>query len=147
MEPRFQDGIFLTLADRSDEILVWSGEGIRKARTVRRRPEGERWRKEELLAVRGTPLQPNPGTDDIRISTKMVPGLASEEVLGDPITKQDVAREVGEQRPFYMTRAAVREAAKTIGYSEDCAGCRAVQLNFSSRPVCSQRDLSQEDGT
>ena len=28
LEPRFQDGVFLGLSDRSDEILVWCKEGI-----------------------------------------------------------------------------------------------------------------------
>ena len=60
LEPRFISGVFLGLTDRSDEIIVWGPEGIRKARTIRRRPEEERWRKEEVLAVRETPLQPNP---------------------------------------------------------------------------------------
>ena len=39
LEPRFADGVFLGLADRSDEIIVWGQEGIRKARTIRRRIE------------------------------------------------------------------------------------------------------------
>ena len=56
LEPRFLDGIFLGLTDRSDEIIVWGPEGIRKARTIRRRMETERWNQEALLAVQGTPL-------------------------------------------------------------------------------------------
>merc|ERR1711994_266871 len=46
LEPRFQDGVFLGLSDRSDEILVWCKEGIRKARTIRRRINEERFRKD-----------------------------------------------------------------------------------------------------
>ena len=51
MEPRYVDGIFLGLTDRSDDIIVWGAEGVRKARSIRRRAEGERWRPEELLSV------------------------------------------------------------------------------------------------
>ena len=47
MEPRFLNGVFLGLADRSDEIIVWGPEGIRKARTIRRRTEAEKYNKEE----------------------------------------------------------------------------------------------------
>ena len=36
MEPRFKDGVFLGLSDRSDEIIVHCSEGIRKARTIKR---------------------------------------------------------------------------------------------------------------
>ena len=60
---------------------------------------------EEVLSVKGTPLQPNPGQSDSRIKTRMEPGLSVPVVMGDPVTTQDVARAVGEQRPFYMLRA------------------------------------------
>ena len=84
MEPRFLEGVFLGLTDRSDEIIVHCSEGVRKARTIRRRPEEERWRKEALLAVQGTPLQPNPGAGDVRIHTNMDPGVAKEGTIGEP---------------------------------------------------------------
>ena len=42
LEPRFLNGVFLGLSDTSDELVVWEpNEGIRKARTIRRRPEEE----------------------------------------------------------------------------------------------------------
>merc|ERR1712214_232581 len=56
LEPRFLDGIFLGLTDRSDEIIIWGPEGIRKARTIRRRVEEDRWRSEDIMAIKGTPL-------------------------------------------------------------------------------------------
>ena len=83
----------------------------------------------------GTPLQPNPSHEDARIKTRMEPGVATPVIVGDPVTQQDVKAALGEQRPFYLMRADVREAAKKIGFTEGCAGCRAVRLNFSSRPV------------
>ena len=93
------------------------------------------WNKEAVLAVKGTPLQPNPGSEDTRIKTRMEPGVATPVVVGDPVTQQDVKAALGEQRPFYLMRADVREAAKKIGFTEGCAGCRAVRFNFSSRPT------------
>ena len=88
LEPRFLNGIFLGLTDRSDEIIVYGAEGIRKARTIKRRPEEEMWRKEEVLAVTGTPLQPNPSSEDTRIRTKMNPGVASSEVVPCPLKEK-----------------------------------------------------------
>ena len=91
LQPRFLNGIFLTLTDSSDELIVYNEEeGIRKARTIRRRPEEEMFNKDELLDVKGTPLQPNPERDDNTIRTKLVPGVANAEVLGGPVTKQDI---------------------------------------------------------
>merc|ERR1712026_504783 len=69
MEPRFLNGIFLGLTDRSDEVVVFGPHGIRKARTLRRKSEPERWNAEQLLSVRRTPLQPNPGENDTRLRT------------------------------------------------------------------------------
>ena len=80
LEPRFLNGVFLGLSDNSDEVVVWGPEGIRKARTIRRRPEDQMWNREEVLGVRGTPLQPNPNNEDNRIKTKMIPGLATTEL-------------------------------------------------------------------
>ena len=58
--------------------------------------------------------------------------MANDEVIGDPITKQDVAKELGEQRPFYFMRSEVRAVAERIGYTEGCKGCKAVRLNYTS---------------
>ena len=136
MEPRFMDGIFLGLTDRSDEILVFSQEGIRKARTIKRRPEEERWNHDEVMKVRGSPLQPNPGSNDVTIRTKMAPGVADDRVVGDPVTKEEVAKEIGRRRhPFYLMRADVREVVKKIGYTLGCKGCKATELNYTSRPM------------
>ena len=136
MEPRYVDGIFLGLTDRSDEILVYGAEGIRKARSIRRRAEGERWRPEELLAVRGTPLNPNPDANDSRVRTRMEPGVANDQIVGDPVTKEDVSAELGTSRhPFHLMRKDVREAAKVIGFTRNCKGCKAVELGYTSRPM------------
>ena len=40
--------MFLGLSDNSDEVVVWGPEGIRKARTIRRRPEEEMWKADEV---------------------------------------------------------------------------------------------------
>ena len=72
------------------------------------------------MAVRGTPLQPNPGTEDQRIRTRMEPGVAVKETIGDPVTSQDVREALGEQRRFQLTIANVKEAALNIGYTENC---------------------------
>ena len=90
--------------------------------------------REELLAVKGTPLQPNRDSDEAKIRTKLVPGVASNVVVGDPVTQQDVKAEMEVHRPFYFMRSEVRKVADKIGYTEGCPGCRAVKHDFSSRP-------------
>ena len=69
----------------------------------------------------------------------MDPGLSNPEVVGDPVTKQDIREEMGaEVRPFILTKASVREAAEKIGYTDNCRGCKGVRLNYSSRPIHSE---------
>ena len=44
LEPRFLRAVFLGLSDNSDEVVVWGPEGIRKARTIKRKATfKERW--------------------------------------------------------------------------------------------------------
>ena len=95
MAPRFIYGVFLGLSDRSDELIVFGPEGVRKARTIRRLPEEQRWNRDALLEVKGSPLLPNPGQNDNRIHTRMDPGISMESNLHEPITKEEVAREMG----------------------------------------------------
>ena len=136
MAPRFIYGIFLALSDRSDELIVFNkDEGIRKARTIHRLPDEQRWNRDALLEVKGSLLLPNPGQSDSRIRTSMDPGISVESNLHEPITKEDIAREMGEHRPFYLLRTDIRKVAEKIGYTKDCKGCRAVEMNFSSRPM------------
>ena len=85
---------------------------------------------DKVLEVRGSPLQPNPGSEDTTIRTKMTPGVASDRVVGDPVTKEEVAKELGQHRhPFHLMRKDVQEVAKKIGYTLGCKGCRAAELN------------------
>ena len=138
MEPRFMEGVFLGLADRSDEILVHCHEGVRKARTIKRRPEEERWRKEALMAVQGTPLQPNPGANDVRIHTCMNPGVAQETTQGEPVTREEVRKELGQTRRFQLLRKDVKEIASRIGYTPDCPGAKQQSMT-THRDLCTQR--------
>ena len=114
---------------------MFGKEGVRKARSLRRLPEEQRWNHEAVMSVRGSPLQPNPGENDIRIRTKMDPGIPADDNLHAPITKEEIAREAGEPRPFYLMRSDVRKASEIIGYTKGCPGCRATERNYVSRPV------------
>ena len=42
VEPRWEDGIFLGVSDRSDKLYVGTERGMHKVRTVRRREATER---------------------------------------------------------------------------------------------------------
>ena len=54
-EKRFFDAIWVGKSEKSDEHLLLTPHGVRRARTVRRLPEEEHWDKDLLKAVRGLP--------------------------------------------------------------------------------------------
>ena len=55
-EARFQEGIFLGVRDKSDECTVWTPQGLKRARTVRRKPEDEKWDAEAVSQIDVTPF-------------------------------------------------------------------------------------------
>lgn len=69
MEENFEEGIFLGMRLRSDEVVIGTTGGVIKARSVRRKPEAERWDKEMCKAMRGTPRSPVPGRPGDHIPT------------------------------------------------------------------------------
>ena len=60
-EPRYEEGIWLGMDMRTTEVIIGTPSGVVKARSVRRRPEDERWDMEKLPSIRGTPDDPTPG--------------------------------------------------------------------------------------
>ena len=55
VEPRWEDGIFLGVSDRSDELYVGTERGMHKVRTVRRREATERFDLTFLNTVTARP--------------------------------------------------------------------------------------------
>ena len=55
LDDRYYDGVFLGMRMRSDEILVSTEDGVIKARSICRHPEGQQWDKSIIEAIIGTP--------------------------------------------------------------------------------------------
>jgi hypothetical protein len=60
----WSDGVFLGFRSQSGEVIVGTEDGVMKTRTVRRKPEEERWHEENLKMVGGVPWRPSPGDDE-----------------------------------------------------------------------------------
>ena len=61
LQDRWHPGVFVGVADRSDEILVSSESGVHKARTVKRLDVQARVDAELLNQLQGLPWRPVPG--------------------------------------------------------------------------------------
>ena len=65
MEARFHEATWVGFNGRSNEHIVVLSEGgpAIKVRTVRPRPESERWKAGDIDAIMGTPWEPSPAGD------------------------------------------------------------------------------------
>ena len=69
-EVRWEDGIWLCIADRTGEAIIGTKDGVIKARDVRSMEEKEAWNIGRFNDIRGTPWEPVPGREGIEIRSK-----------------------------------------------------------------------------
>ena len=60
---KLKEGVWLGIDMQTSEVLIGTGSGIVKTRTVRRKVEADRWCIDLLQEVKGVPLDPSPGVD------------------------------------------------------------------------------------
>lgn len=111
LDPRWQYGVFMGIANRSNEVIA-----IVKAWAIRRLPEDERWKAEDVLKIQGIPTKPNPNGPGAELSTHISPEPVVRERVEDP-TRHEVVL------PF-----AVRlQDVQTHGFTAGCKGCTAAR--------------------
>ena len=66
-KPVFEEGVFLGVRDKSNEIIVGNKHGVAKCRDFRRRPPSEQWRKQAVSEIPPPIYAPNLGVEDMRI--------------------------------------------------------------------------------
>jgi len=118
MNEMWGDGICLGIYESSNEVIVGTKEGVIKVRTVRRKAnEKDKWNIEELRNMKGTPWEPQPGTNSMKIKTRII-------MDEDEIMRPGVNKHVGDKQ---FRRAIITQLdLKKYGYTKSCEGCRAV---------------------
>ena len=71
LESEFKEGIWLGHSRNSNEIIIGTPDGVVKAYSVYRKALGERWDKEKIKNVKGTPQQPNPNAPGLEIPIRI----------------------------------------------------------------------------
>ena len=66
-EPRWEEGIYVGFNIRTGEDLVSTDRGVFRVSTIRRKPVGERWSKQLLDGIVGTPAIPVVGSTGRRM--------------------------------------------------------------------------------
>ena len=140
-EDRYTDGVFLGMRMRSDEILIGTPQGVVKARSIKRYPEGEQWDRDFARKIRGSPRTPIPGQGGDHVPTH-VPSFCQRTMPEDHNEGEEPAREAEEEevrreetqvraepteRRMYITRAAIQKYGETKG----CPACNAIRAERS----------------
>ena len=107
VKPRWEDGIFLGVSDRSDELHVGTERAMHKVRTVRRREATERVNLAFFNAVSARPWDGPKKVRDVRI------------VLSDVSSPAAMAEAIGKGRRLYINKADIMKHGLTDG----CLGC------------------------
>ena len=110
VEPRWEDGIFLGVSDRSDELYVGTERGMHKVRTVRCREATERVDFTFLYSVSARPWDGPKKVRDVRI---VLPDVSSPAAMAE-------AEAIG--RRLYISKADIMKH----GLTEGCLGCRCL---------------------
>ena len=109
VEPRWEDGIFLGVSDRSDELCVGTERGMHKVRTVRRRKATERV---DLTFLNSVSARPWDGPQKVREVRIVLPDVSSPAAMAE-------AEAIGKGRRLFFSKADIM---KQHGLTE---GCRA----------------------
>ena len=112
VEPRWEDGIFLGVSDRSDELYVGTERGMHKVRTVRRREATERADPTFLNSVSARPWE---GPKKVRVVRIVLLDVSSPAAMAE-------AEAIGKGRRLYISKDDIVKH----GLTEGCLGCRCL---------------------
>ena len=112
VEPRWEDGIFLGVSDRSDELYVGTERGMHKVRTARRREATERV---DLTLLNFVSARPWDGLKNVRDVRIVLPDVSSPAAMAE-------AEAIGKGRRLYISKADIMNH----GLTEGCRGCRCL---------------------
>ena len=127
IDPRWLDGVWLGVRMESDEVLIWTSEGIFPARSIQRKPAEHRWDVEQIKSVKGTPWKPYGFTDDDRLRSQLP---------ANPNGERSIVERTIVEDPAPRRMRIERNDLERIGYTPGCPGCynaRQAQLTSSTQ--------------
>ena len=83
MESVWNEGVWLGHALSTFETIIGTDIGVVTAWAVKRRLEGERWRKEAVMGMIGTPSQPDPSKPGATIPIRITVPTCEDVLLGE----------------------------------------------------------------
>ena len=124
LEARFAEGMYVGLKSNSQEYWVCNEEGlVVQSNTIKRKPAEERWDRQWVLGVIGTPWLPG-GPRALREGGVREGAVREGQTVRDdegPVEREP-ATAPGQPRRTKITKKALG----TFGRTEGCPGCAAV---------------------
>ena len=134
LDSKWGEGFFLGFYWKTSEALIGTADGVKRAGTIRRVGAHRRWDAEGLDQVRGVPWQWNPDADEV--PDKLLVRMLSEE------ERQRLAGPEAEAVPKTIYRMRLkRDDFISRGFTEGCAGCRAI---LSGGPVRNHSEVCRK---
>ena len=117
----WDDGVYLGVKGSTGEIIIGDEKGIWVTRTVRRKPEEERWQRENLKMVVGVPWKKN--EDDRNADGEE---MKTEVIIMDKEYKERMV-EKGERHERVPRRVYLqKDDFERWGYTSGCPGCISI---------------------
>ena len=132
----WDNGIFLGVKSMTGEFIVGDQKGVWKTRSMHRKPVEQRWDAAAIAEVSGVPWRIS--EDDKEVDGERLPTVTR--VMQDEDVRR-VKETMGEEevpRSFAITK----EDLAKHGYTDGCAGCKAVLRGVARQghtPACRRR--------
>ena len=110
------EGVWLGHNRESNEILIGTAEGVVRAFAVIRKQEGQRWDKERIKGMRGTPQQPDPRRGGMRIPLRIT--------FDEPSTEKEEETTLPKKEAVPRRMKINEQDYEEHGFTEGCEGCR-----------------------
>ena len=143
-DTEWRKGVWLGHTRNSNEHVIGTAEGVLRAYSIKRLDPEERWNKDLIAAVRGTPQQPDPRRQGFRVPIR----VSFDEPTSDGVPPPPV---VSEDRPRDIRRMNITsKLLEKYGFTEGCEGCRFKRANLGEirkhSEACRARLMEAMDG-
>ena len=133
----WEDGGYLGVKGTTGEIIIGAADGIYRTRSVRRKPEEDRWRADAIKTITGVPCR----------KSESDPKPDGEAARGQPLTEEEKELiktrrkervDLAAPHRFSIRISDVNQHGPTVG----CAGCRTLLTGKTRQmhnPECRKR--------
>jgi hypothetical protein len=120
LDGRWESGVWLGIRWKSMEHHIGTAAGVTKSYTIERKPIEDRWSKEAIEAIVGTPWRPQPAPDDMTVP-RVLPPLPADQQLRNQLMPREP-----EVRAPLRPRISKHDLTRW-GFTEGCQRCRQMR--------------------